>query len=334
MNQNLESYIHFKLLSSNPLITFSSYSPKAIPLFELIKLHPGLFKDRKGLHLLAATWDMELSNLENHQNQFKLMRSQYPNHQFIIAAATETEAFRFSKHHMDNLVCNHSIFQDENIWKPTDESIPHLPYSDAIYVARLINFKRHHLCTSLKSPLFAYSVHNNASWNNNYTHVKELCPDAIFVNHFLGGEEPILLDEKELNIVMGHAKVSLCLSKIEGTMRSSIQSLLCGLPVVSTHCIGGRERYYSNDVAMYVEDTPQAVQAGVKQMIQRGLNKQEIRNSVLKQLLFDRNNVMHALNKIARHHFKNDRIQINTKDLTGIKSRRKSIHKVIQSLNS
>jgi glycosyltransferase involved in cell wall biosynthesis len=334
MNLNVESFIHFKLLSKDPLITYSSINLESIPLFSIFETYPDLFKNKKGLHLLGPIWSMEKNNLAFFQKIFNEMRKKYPEHQFVMVAATEMEAFRLSQHHIENIFCNHSIFQNDTAWAPTHENIEKLPSSDSIYLARLAPFKRHELCAQLKQPLFVYSVHEKIKLKNEYSHVKSLCPDAIFVNHLLNNGEPKLLDEETLPKVMSHAKVSLCLSKIEGTMRSSIQTLLCGLPIVTTECIGGRERYYSDDVALYVEDTPEAVQTGVKEMIQRNLKRQDVRNRVLRDLQFDRKNFIHTFNKIIQCHFKIDRFKLSFEDFIGIKFRRKKIEKIIQSLDS
>lgn len=334
MSLNLNLFVHQKVFSVDPLVTFTSFCPKSIPLFDLIESTPDLFKGRKGVHLLSSTWDMELSNLKYVKNVFQEMRDKYPEHQFVVAATSEMEAFLFSQNQIENIVCNHSIFQDESVWKPSNQYIDQLPFSDSIYVARLLPFKRHQLCSLLHKPLFVYGIHPLSELENRCVEIKNSCPDAIFVNHLLSPDSPKLLDEHTLSKVLNHAKVSLCLSKVEGAMRSSIQSLLCGLPVVSTRCIGGRERYYSDDVALYVEDDPKSVQEGVQTLIKRNLKREEVREHVLKYIRYDRKNFIDSFNKIINYHFKIEGFQLPIQEFIGIKFRQKKIKNLIESLKS
>lgn len=52
------------------------------------------------------------------------------------------------------------------------------------------------------------------------------------------------LDLEEVASVLRRSRVGLCLSFIEGASLASLEYLLCGLPVVSTRSLGGRNNWY------------------------------------------------------------------------------------------
>ncbi|KAL4440414.1 hypothetical protein ABPG75_003415 [Micractinium tetrahymenae] len=69
------------------------------------------------------------------------------------------------------------------------------------------------------------------------------------------------LSPAEVYAALNHSEVGALLSALEGPCWASTECLLCGLPVVSTRCSGGREVWYSQDNSIIVEPTPEAVAA-------------------------------------------------------------------------
>ena len=55
------------------------------------------------------------------------------------------------------------------------------------------------------------------------------------------------------------SKVGLCLSKAEGAMYSSMEYLLCGLPIVSTKSIGGRDEFFTDKNCIFAKDNSKSV---------------------------------------------------------------------------
>jgi glycosyltransferase involved in cell wall biosynthesis len=80
---------------------------------------------------------------------------------------------------------------------------------------------------------------------------------------------------------INRAKCGIILSSGEGGCYGSTEYLLCGIPVVSTYSIGGRDAYYDEYNSIIVDDTPEAVLEGVKSLKLRNLDPQEIRNRAL-----------------------------------------------------
>ena len=74
------------------------------------------------------------------------------------------------------------------------------------------------------------------------------------------------------------------LSKAEGACYASAEYLLCGLPLVTTKSIGGRDVFYDDAYTLVVDDTPEAVREGVRQMIERDISPEFIRRETLKKL--------------------------------------------------
>lgn len=67
--------------------------------------------------------------------------------------------------------------------------------------------------------------------------------------------------------VLNTAEVGGIFSAEEGACYASAEYLFCGLPVVSTACVGGREVWYDGDNSVIVEAAPEAVAAGVEQAL-------------------------------------------------------------------
>lgn len=70
------------------------------------------------------------------------------------------------------------------------------------------------------------------------------------------------LELGEVAAVMRQAYVGLSLSFIEGACLASLEYLLCGLPVVSTHSLGGRDAWYGEDNCILVGPSVEAALRG------------------------------------------------------------------------
>ena len=81
-------------------------------------------------------------------------------------------------------------------------------------------------------------------------------------------------------------------------MRASIEYLLCGLPVVTTHNRGGRDRYLRSEYAIFVEPDPGAVADAVSQLAVRRIPRDAIRADVLRNIAIDRQRFLREVNSI------------------------------------
>jgi glycosyltransferase involved in cell wall biosynthesis len=67
-------------------------------------------------------------------------------------------------------------------------------------------------------------------------------------------------------------------------MLASIQYLLAGLPVVTTPSLGGRDVFFDPAHSLTVKPDPAAVAAGVREMINRNVPREEIRARAIQEM--------------------------------------------------
>jgi glycosyltransferase involved in cell wall biosynthesis len=106
------------------------------------------------------------------------------------------------------------------------------------------------------------------------------------------------LDEREVCRCLNECRVGLCLSAVEGGMLASLEYLLCGLPVVSTESLGGRDVFFDDVNALLVDATPEAVRAGVDAMRERDLPPELVRESVMPRVLEHRRTLQATVQSI------------------------------------
>ena len=106
---------------------------------------------------------------------------------------------------------------------------------------------------------------------------------------------PTLLIGKKIT----EAACGLALSAIEGAMFSCGEYTLCGLPVVNSHNLGGRDTLLPNFAVRYAEDTAESVAENVEFWVQNPIDPQEIRNGFLKLANPQKELVQDLVNTIA-----------------------------------
>tara|TARA_B100001564_G_scaffold359974_1_gene384291 strand:+ start:1302 stop:2291 length:990 start_codon:yes stop_codon:yes gene_type:complete len=127
---------------------------------------------------------------------------------------------------------------------------------DSVYTARMCEFKRHHLSYNLSNILYLTSG-NKKGQSNPYTKKGHMLLMANQNNNFTLYHKSV--PKKQVNYLLNRSRVGLCLSSKEGAMYSSIEYLLCGLPIVSTKSTGGRDVFFTNENCIIAEDTPESV---------------------------------------------------------------------------
>jgi glycosyltransferase involved in cell wall biosynthesis len=70
----------------------------------------------------------------------------------------------------------------------------------------------------------------------------------------------------------------------EGAMLASVEYMLCGLPLVTTPCRGGREQFFDDRYVKVVDPTAPAVAQGVRDLIESRINPELVRAETLKKL--------------------------------------------------
>jgi glycosyltransferase involved in cell wall biosynthesis len=175
---------------------------------------------------------------------------------------------------LPGILCNHNSYVDEHVFKIKQAAKKY----DAIYNARMDLWKRHELAGDIKKMFVATYEINKESWD-----FHEFCPPlkhAEYNKTFVSAE---YLVEK-----YNQSRVGLCLSAEEGAMFSSMEYLLCGLPIVSTPSVGGRDEFFDDRYVKIVKPTREAVAAGVAELISRDIDPEFIRTETLKKIKIHR----------------------------------------------
>lgn len=292
-----------RAFSADPVITFTAIQYDRSFMAEWMIGPEPAFGSRKGMHFLKPTWSMEESDMAQLRESIALAQRCNPGHSFVFMHVSDREEQRYRSYGLPSVPGNPNLFVDEAVLDFDGLPHPAVPESDAIYIARLEPWKSHDLAKDLTAPLFVYANPETPESQAHMTLLRETCPSAHFVNHMLGEGSYRYVQRADLARVMARARVSLALSAIEGCMRASSECLLAGLPVVTVPSIGAREVFYTPDTALMVEPSPEAVRAGVEEMIARRLTRAEVRSATLQRLREERYRFVAAANRIVQSAF-------------------------------
>lgn len=194
---------------------------------------------------------------------------------------------------------NQNAFVDERLF--TIQANRNKIY-DAVYVARMTEFKRHELAREIQSLLIiggTVTPEDSDAW---FQKTKAVLSHAKFT--YDGAKKS--LNEQAVNDLLNQSRVGLCLSACEGTMYAAVEYLLCGLPVVSTVSLGGRDSWFDPRFTRIVSDDPLQIAAAVQDLIKQNLCPHMIRSETLirmaehRQRLVDLGQQLYAAHKTGR----------------------------------
>jgi glycosyltransferase involved in cell wall biosynthesis len=188
---------------------------------------------------------------------FKLLQLRKEN--FFFLFNSPRELLNFESYGFAGEVINHNAWLNEGSFF-NYRSVPKV--YDAIYVARLVQFKRHHLASAI--PKLALVA------GDSYSSAEAKPPPHVYIN------DKTLLPEEVSNMINA-SHCGLILSASEGACFSSSEYLLCGIPVVSTTSTGGRDVWYNEYNSIICEDTPDSVAAAVEKLKVTPRNPERIR---------------------------------------------------------
>jgi glycosyltransferase involved in cell wall biosynthesis len=241
-------------------------------------------KDRRAIFLYVHYSSVSADDAKSIVNLEERHRFEYPTFRFIHLCNDEAQLELLGNLGCEAYFCNQNALVDESIYIPLRDIQKKY---DAVYDARLLRFKRHHLAAHVRSlGLIYYSAptEDDTEYMNgliqNFSH-------AHFFNHDQTGAYR-KLSAPEVNDALNQCRVGLCLSSEEGAMYASVQYLLAGLPVVTTRSIGGRDVFFDDEIALTVEATAEAVADGVGGMIGRDLDPEYVRAKTLAKMKIHR----------------------------------------------
>lgn len=286
------------IASLDPLVTLTKREPH-LPM-GLAAARPDLFADKPALHLVGLTWSCESSSIvTNIATDYAQAVRTFPRSRFAVLTNTPVESTLLSRAGVPNMLANELIFVDERLSTVVAEPPPTVARFDAIYVARLDPLKRHELAVAIPSLVLTHGSPQPGEAER----VKGLLPKARFANFEAGGGAYAYLKDAEVVNLMNRAAVGLCLSAAEGSMRASMEYRLCGTPVVSTHSVGGRDRYFFGPHIRIVDDDADAVAAAVHDLKAKRFERLAVREFVGRLVTFDRHNFLLNLNKLVDRQF-------------------------------
>ncbi len=192
---------------------------------------------------------------------------------------------------LQSILCNHNCFINENKFC--------IKNNERIYNA-VLNCRPE----KWKRPYLAKQVENLAiikGYNfrkDEYYDMMQLNP--IYINN------DIRLSEEEVVDMYSKSMVGMILSEKEGACYSSSEFLLCGLPVISTSSVGGRDIWYNEKNSIVCDATEESVASAVKTAIERlksgEFNRTEIRKMHITQSFDHRMNLIDMTVKIFQQH--------------------------------
>lgn len=294
---NQEPWVGGMVVSVDPIVTFSKRGSGCMT--GIAGARPQFFRDRKALHLLGLSFTIERGDdCAAVARDLRAISEHLPNNRFVVMTNSEFEGYLLAKHGIASMITNQLIFLNDRVFRPMDVA----PRYDAIYNGRLAPFKRHELARGIAKLGLLYDT-GPKDEPPLFDEVHTLLPGAVFINHERGQGVHYHLSNEECARELNQARVGLCLSAVEGSMRAAIEYLLCGLPVVSTRSIGGRDRYFLAPFCRIVDDDPCAVRAAVDALIRSHIPKQAVRGYIMHLLTADRHNFLLAANKLVAETF-------------------------------
>ncbi|THD45219.1 MAG: glycosyltransferase family 1 protein [Bradyrhizobium sp.] len=173
-----------------------------------------------------------------------------PHHRLLLLGNDEAESQLCNAMGVQSLCSSHNIWLDSDVFKITGAQKKY----DAVYNSQFIRHKRCELVEKVSNICFI-----SASGDAEY--IAEIWK-AVSHAKFANGsplENPRRLPPREVNEIYNQSAVGLCLSWMEGGMLSAGEYLLAGLPVVSTHNIGGRDVLFDDYNSIAVPADSQSV---------------------------------------------------------------------------
>lgn len=201
---------------------------------------------------------------------------------FLLNSAEELAAFRSLVPGFDAMHFNNASLIDPQRFVPATGA----RRFHAVLNAKPLAFKRHELSVQVPERLFVtYDVQERDEGATRRVDLDALGAREIRRN----------LSAEGVSAALGEADVGLMLSAAEGACYASLEYLLCGLPVVSTRTLGGRDEFYDPAHSRIVDDDPAAVRDAVADLRARLARGDITREAVRTRALARRRAFLDAL---------------------------------------
>lgn len=223
--------------------------------------------------------------------------SRYPRHRFAYLANNSAQLEIFRELGLRTAHVNQNALVDERPFVVMDDVSKKY---DAVYNAVMAPFKRHELAANVSAlALITYFTEGSDSY---FERISASLSDATWLNfrtHPPKRAAYRMIPQTELARRLNEARVGLCLSESEGAMFAAVEYLLCGLSIVSTPSIGGRDAFFDPRYVDIVEPDARAVSEGVQRMCERVVPPAHVRAATMQKIWEHRERLLNLLQQLA-----------------------------------
>jgi hypothetical protein len=261
-----------------------------------------IYKNKKytnAISIIQFGWHTEKNRLlsdKNFLNEDEINKN-YKNP--ILCAATQEQLDLLKKYRpgLRSCLANHNAFIDETIYK-IDNSIEkkyNMCISSSFSVYKNLNLIKNikNICT-----IGYITTDTNTEILKNISHT-----DCVnFENNIITREKYKWISPHQSCEYYNMSKVGGIFSTVEGACFSSSEYLLCGLPVLSCKCSGGREIWYNNTNSILCENNEESVTKNLKLLLDNYNNydKGKIRDDHIQLMDVHRNNLTNAILELLK----------------------------------
>ena len=266
-------------------------SPRIIAAFEMDFLRnleafkKSIPQNEKFTLFLQLGWSAELPEVAAElKTRLAEARNAFPECRFIILANAPGEV-DILKEFVEVYLAQHNAFLDPRRYPLAKRNKRKY---DALYIARITPFKRHELALKVNN------LHLIGSFSEKERDYFE-STIARFSHARWSQKVPSFLIGREI----GKAACGLALSAIEGAMFSCGEYSLCGVPVVSTRNMGGRDTLLPDFAVKIADDNAESTAQSVQYWVDNPIDPQEIRQAYLALAMPQKAMVQELMNSIA-----------------------------------
>jgi glycosyltransferase involved in cell wall biosynthesis len=268
-----------------------NHSPKIIAAFEMDFLRNlpafqrAIPQQEKFTMLLQLGWSAELPEVaEELKSRLAEAKNAFPEARFIILANAPGEV-EIIKDFCEVYLASHNAFLEPARY-PLAKTVRRK--FDALYIARITPFKRHFLAEKVQN---LHLIGNYSEKEKDYfTQTIARFPQARW-------------SQKVASFFIGRkiceAACGLALSAVEGAMFSCGEYSLCGVPVVNTANMGGRDTLLPQFAVRYADDDAQSVAGNVAYWVDNPVDPAAVREEFLRLALPQKELVQDLMNSIA-----------------------------------
>ncbi len=281
----------YYVFSTEPLIIYLGNVMRHV--FEIAEL----LKDRRVCFIKNSYHTFERQDRrERLRQEVLLFKRVFRQHDLRFICPTETEHALFLEAGiLPSYFINKNAFVDEALFRIVPEEEKRF---DAIHNGQLAPYKRHEFAARVDNLGVLTYRRTNSQTNDEYARqIDALLPHATWLSR-----PDHTIPPRDVPSLLNQARVGLCLSKEEGPMAASMEYMLCGLPIVSTRSLGGRDVFFDPEYVRIVDDDPDAVADGVREMIARDIDPEYIRRKTLDKIHLHRQKFVALIQEVYERH--------------------------------